>query len=299
MTTAQVIIAIFIVIAVTALLGVILIRRKMAAAGKRWLDLLKSHPGFSSNNGERYADMRFQYADPQGENLQTLKERYHLDAVAGDGSEIQRIVNLMKWVNRLTWHHPRPRIAGPYNALHLISLAKGYRKGINCWMFAIILNEVYLSMGFASRMVHLKPHSKDAKESHFVTAIYSQDLGKWIFMDPDFGGYFKDEEGNILGIPEIRRRLISGAPLVVNQDVRGFTKILGRGSYPWYLSKNIFRYTCAQRSEFNHETERKDRIYYELIPDGYREELLLESEITKRGSRIFYTNDEVLFWQNP
>jgi hypothetical protein len=118
-------------------------------------------------------------------------------------------------------------------------------------------------------------------------------------MDPDFGGYFMDEDGNILGIPEIRRRLISGAPLVVNQDVRGFTMVLGKGSYPWYLSKNIFRYACSQRNEFDHETERKNRIDYELIPDGYRDELLLEPEITKRGSKIVYTNDEDFFWQNP
>jgi hypothetical protein len=271
----------------------------MATVGKRWLNLLKAHPVFSANARERYSDLKFQYADPQDENLNTLRERYRLDAIAGDGSEIQRIINLMRWVNRLTWHHPRPRIPGPYNALHLISQAKGHKKGISCWMFAIILNEIYLSMGFASRLVHLKPHDNDAKESHFVVSVYSRELGKWIFMDPDFGGYFKDETGQIVGIPEIRRRLIDGEPLIVNKDVRGFTKILGKGSYPWYLSKNIFRYACPQSSEFNHETERNGRVYYEVIPDGYREELLLEPEVTKRGSKIIYTNDEDLFWQNP
>jgi hypothetical protein len=143
------------------------------------------------------------------------------------------------------------------------------------------------------------PHSNEDKESHFVVSVYSNDLRKWVYMDPDFGGYFMDENGNILGIAEIRHRLIAGEPLLANRDVKGFTLVLGKGSYPWYLSKNIFRYACSRHNEFDQETTRKDKVYYELIPDGYREELLLEPEMTKRGNKIIHVNDETLFWQNP
>jgi hypothetical protein len=281
------------------ILGVVFIRHKMALTGKRWLGLLKAYPGFSGKAREHCADMQFQYSDAQDKNLKRLRETYCLDAVAGEGPEIERIVNLMKWVNRLTWHHPNPRIPGPYNALRLITLSKGHRRGINCWMFALTLNEVYLSMGFASRLVHLMPHSNENRESHFAVAVYSLEAGRWLYMDPDFGGFFMDEHGNLLGVAEIRRRLVNGEPLVANRDVRGFTVFLGKGSYPWYLSKNIFKHACAQRSEFDQETDRKDKVYYALIPDGYREELLLEPEITKRGTRIVYINDEELFWQKP
>jgi hypothetical protein len=205
----------------------------------------------------------------------------------------------MKWVNRLTWHHPNPKLPGPYNALDLIPRCKGWKRGISCWIYALILNEIYLSMGFASRLVHLMPHSAADRESHFVVSVYAADLGKWVYMDPDFGGYFRDEQGSLLGITEIRRRLIDGQPLLANRDVRGFTMLLGKGSYPWYLSKNIFKYNCPQRSEFDQETKEKDKVYFELIPDGDREELLLEPRTTKRGARIIYLNDEGLFWQKP
>jgi hypothetical protein len=271
----------------------------MASAGKRWLDLLKKHPAFSSKQKDRYADMQFQYSLAQDEDLRELRETYHLDAVAGDGSETQRVINLMKWVNRLTWHHPKPRLNGPFNALSLIPRVKGWKKGISCWMYALILNEVYLSMGYASRLVHLMPHSFEDKESHFVVTVYSNDLGKWVYMDPDFGGYFKDEQGNLLSVAEIRRKLIAGQPLLVNQDVKGFTLVLGKGSYSWYLSKNIFRCACSRHSEFDQETDRKDKVYFELIPDEYREELLVTPQTKKRGSRIVYVNDEELFWQKP
>ncbi len=295
MTNALIITAIVIII----ILAVIVVRNKMASAGKRWMAALNEHATFSAKSREKYADMHFQYSGAQEENLQKLREIYHLGAVAGDGSETGRIINLMKWVNRLTWHHPNPKLPGPYNALHLIGTCKGWKRGINCWMFALILNEVYLSMGFVSRLVHLKPFSNVNKESHFVTSVFSRELGKWLFMDPDFGGYFMDEKGNILGIAEIRRRLIAGQPLRSNRDVKGFTFILGKGSYPWYLSKNIFRYDCPQCSEFDQETLKIGKTYYELIPDGYDEELLLEPQATPRGNRIIYVNDETLFWQAP
>ncbi len=280
-------------------IATLVIRSKITSAGKRWMNLLKQHVAFSAKSREKYADMQFHYAREQDENLKRLRETYHLDAVAGSGSETERIINLMKWVNRLTWHHPRPKLSAPYNAFHMIESSKGRKQGINCWMFALTLNEVYLSMGFASRLVHLMPYSSENKESHFVTSVYSKELGKWLYMDPDVGGYFTDETGNILGIPEIRSRLITGQPRLPNRDVRGFTRVLGKGSYAWYLSKNIFRYACSPASEFDQETNRQGRTYYELIPDGYQEELLREPQTTPRGNTIIYVNDEELFWQKP
>jgi hypothetical protein len=166
-------------------------------------------------------------------------------------------------------------------------------------MYSIVLNEVYLAMGYPSRMIHLKPHSGEDKESHFVTSVYSSDLEKWIMMDADMCGYLRDGNGNIMGIPEIRRGLITGGPLIVNDDIGGFPKVLGKWSYLWYLSKNIFRYNCQQVSEFGQESQRENRTYFELLPDGFREELLIEPEITPRGNKIVYINDESLFWQRP
>ncbi len=56
---------------------------------------------------------------------------------------------------------------------------------------------------------------------------------------------------------------------------------------------------CPQRSIFN-QAAQSERVYFELIPDGYREELLLRPpELTKSGKRIVYLNDEDLFWQKP
>jgi hypothetical protein len=66
----------------------------------------------------------------------------------------------------------------------------------------------------------------------------------------------------------------------------------------WFLTDFVFKIRCPQRSLFNQAAE-PDRVYYELIPDGYREDLLREPTITDGGKIIVYTNDEDLFWQQP
>ncbi len=118
-------------------------------------------------------------------------------------------------------------------------------------------------------------------------------------MDADMCGYLRDENGTILGILEIRRRLITGDPLNVNDDIGFFASVLGKWSYLWYLRKNIFRYSCQQSSEFSQESQQGQRTYFELVPDGFGEELLTEPEISPRGNKVVYINDESLFWQRP
>ena len=94
-------------------------------------------------------------------------------------------------------------------------------------------------------------------------------------------------------------RLIQGKPLLVNNEIGGFSKVLGKWSYLWYMRKNIFRYGCQQSSKFDQESQSDNRVYIELLPDGFREELLSQPEITADGIKIVYINDEKSFWQIP
>jgi hypothetical protein len=277
------------------------------ALGKEWAGLLKKYATFSAKPPGDSVEVNFSYANPSDENLKKLHDTYDLQTVAGSGSETDQIINLTRWVFQLTGHANNPEFPKEINAFTLIHLAKDENKTINCYMKTVILSEVFLSMGFSSRQTHLLPHSHEEDESHYITSVYSRTLEKWIFMDPDFGLYMTDEKGNILGLSEIRRRLITGEPLLENDLRTGrsalskawerFTDWVEGGDYKWYLSKNIFKIRCQQMSMFN-QRSKPGKVYFELIPDGYREELLNTSEMTTRG-RIVYINDEHLFWQKP
>lgn len=301
------IITAILVLASIYILPSLLERPENIALGHEWADLLNKHQTFSANPPGDSSIVWFYYADSSDKNLRLLCDTYDLDSVAGYGSEISRIVNLTKWVYGLTGHANNPEFPKEVNAFTLIHMATVEDQTINCYMKTVILNEVFLSMGFYSRQTHLLPHSHEKDESHFVTSVYSQTLGKWLWMDPDFGIYLVDEEGNILGYTEIRRRLISGNPLIeqnLQTDQSWFSKVwdlficyVEAADYQWYLSKNIFKVRCQQKSMFN-QRSKPDKVYFELIPDGYRKELLNTSKTTERGE-IIYINDEQLFWKAP
>lgn len=281
-------------------------RSQCVSMGKQWVDLLKKHPVFSAQDTGYPVDVKFHYAAPTDDNLKKLRDIYDLETVAGQGSEIDQIINLMIWVYSLAGHANEPAIPTERNAFAFIHMAKVEQKQINCYMKTVILNEVYLSMGFCSRHTHLLPHSKEERESHFVTSVYSRTLGKWILMDPDFGVYVTDEKGNILGVVEIRRRLIEGEPFEVKRPGKSSLTIAWRDvcnfiegvDYSWFLSSFIFKIRCPKNSMFDQDSK-PIREFFELIPDGYREELLQEPRMTDRGKKIFYINDENTFWIEP
>jgi hypothetical protein len=78
-------------------------------------------------------------------------------------------------------------------------------------------------------------------------------------------------------------------------DVRNF---IDGADYLWFLSEFIFKMKCPRDSLFD-QLSKPNRVYFGLIPDGYREELLRQPEITKSGNKIIYLNDEGLFWRKP
>ena len=219
-------------------------RRECVAMGKEWMALLKQHPVFSAQQTGYPFEVGFNYAEPTDENLTKLRDQFDLETIAGEGSEMDRIINLMIWVYRLAEHANEPAIPAERNAFSFIHLAQVEHQQINCYMKTVILNEVYLSLGFHSRHTHLLPHSHEDRESHFITSVYSRTLEKWILMDPDFGVYVTDESGSMLGVMEIRRRLISGQPLKIHRPGKSRLENAGRdvlnfiegADYSWFLS---------------------------------------------------------------
>jgi len=243
-------------------------RSQNLSMGREWTGLLKKHTAFSAKSPGYPVGVNFHYSPPTDDNLKKLRDTYNLETVAGQGSETDRIINLVSWVYKLTGHANEPQIPKELNAFNLIHLAKDEHMLINCYMKTVILNEVFLAMGFSSRQTHLLPHSHEEDESHFITSVYSRELGKWILMDPDFGVYVTDEKGNILGVAEIRGRLISGDPLVykdiedtsrssISKTWENFTNFIDGRDYFWFLSDFIFKIRCPQNS--THSTMNRNR----------------------------------------
>jgi hypothetical protein len=287
-----------------------LTRQDIASIGQaenRFVDLLRQYTEYS-NSPEQSAAFAMHYADPADPGLMHLREQYDLDAIAGPGAEIDQLRNLVHWVHGLAVHTSNAVVPEKMNSLNLLHLIRTEAKRINCWMFATILNDACLALGWQSRIIHLKPFEQDHIESHVVNAVYSRQLAKWLFFDPNLNAYFMDERGEILSVAEIRQRLIAGAVLQVNaelafnSDNKVFAALgqhFGKEFYRLYIAKNIFRYDCPQCSTFDCASRLDGKVYIELLPLGYRAELLAQPQLTTNYAQIIYTTDLTHFWQRP
>ena len=258
-----------------------------------------------------YSDNRFipkfTYQSQDNPNLKKIRNDLKLDSIAGNGSELSQIFNLMHWVHNIVKHDGSSNNPTLKNAIDLIKTCKVENRGVNCRMMAIILNECYLSMGIKSRYITCMPKETEFDDCHVINMVFSKDLNKWIWIDPTFDAYIMDNKGNLLGIQEVREKLIKGEPLILNADANWNRATLQTKEHylEYYMAKNLYRLETPIVSEYNTETWEKGKeiIYVELLPlDGIvQTPQKIESTNDNTGTKFinYKTNNPDKFWTKP
>jgi hypothetical protein len=267
---------------------------------ERKIDFLRQYPDFGTTPAEGLPP--FHYAAPADSLLTELRTTYNLDSVAGAGSETEKIINLMRWAHHIVTHDGSSTNPKPKNALNLISVCEKENRGVNCRMMATILNEVYLAMGFKSRHVTCMPIEKEFDDCHVVNMVFSETLGKWLFMDPTFEGYLMDKDSTLVGIAEARQMLIDGEPLLISDGLNWNDEPYDKSTYKNYLTKNLFRFLCPLGSVPGYESNDGDLAWIYLNPAGYEAEKTGTADTTgSEGSlRVnYYTDNADYFWTEP
>lgn len=265
-------------------------------------------------NAEKYdySDNRFipnfSYQSSDHPNLIKIRKELKLDSIAGTGNETSKIINLMHWVHNIIRHDgSAPTNPSSKNAIDIIKVCKTENRGVNCRMMATVLNECYLSMGLKSRFVTCMPKETIFEDCHVINMVYSNDLKKWIWIDPTFDAYVMNEKGELLGLAEVRERLINGKTLLLNPDANWNRKSSQTKEYylETYMAKNLYRMRTQLVSEYNSETMNngKEITYVELLPlDGIEQNPQKKEETNKNTglkSTYYITNNPNIFWQEP
>lgn len=256
------------------------------------------------DDSAEYDFPEFEYSSPDDTNLVKMREMYNLDSVAGDGDEISKIINLKTWAHEIIVHDGtgNPVNPDPRNAINIIYESKKEDRGVNCRMQATVLNEAFLAMGFKSRHVTCMPFDKDDADCHVTDMVYSETLGKWLFMDATNNSYFMDNDSNILGFSEIRERIANYEPLIINDEINWNGQPEDKDNYMNYMTKNFFRFFCPLKSEFGYESRKDERSWVYLIPDGYEDHKIgtIDSGNTDNGRWFdYYTDNAGYFWAKP
>ncbi|MDR2065840.1 MAG: transglutaminase domain-containing protein [Prevotellaceae bacterium] len=237
----------------------------------------------------------FEYENADNQRLKAVKNLFNLDSVAGQGDEISKIINLMTWVHNTIKHDGNNYALCEFDAIDFYNYHKSTGKGINCRGLAITLNECYLAMGFKSRYVTCLPKNEKDPDCHVINCVYSETLQKWLWIDPTFNAYVKDENGNLLSIEEVREKLISDKPLVLNEDANWNNESRETKEHylDTYMAKNLYWLECPAISQFNPESRYRNNqnTYIALMPIGY------EHSNTNKKQIIIHSPE--YFWQKP
>lgn len=270
-----------------------------------YLDTLKKAQRYN------YSDQReipqFTYQAMDNPNLVRIRKDLKLDSIAGNGSELSKVFNLLHWVHNLIKHDGNSNNPTLKNAIELIKVCKLENRGVNCRMLATILNECYLAMGITSRYITCMPKETNFDDCHVINMVYIKDLKKWIWIDPTFDAYVMDEKGNLLGLQEVRERLIKGMPLVLNADANwNRVQLQTKEQYlEFYMAKNLYRFETPLVSEYDTETWKSGKavVYVELLPLDAIVQTPQKKETINQNTGVkfinYKTNNPNLFWTTP
>ena len=253
-----------------------------------FVKLLKTSKPYGAHDASN--TKRFTYASANDPKVKKIKDFFNLEHIAGNGDEISKMKNIMRWLHDNIRHDG----SGGFppntdrNAIDLYKACKARNCGLNSRGLSIVLAELYLAMGWPARFITCQSMYSDDLECHIVVVVWSRTLGKWIMMDPTYDAYVCDENGLLLHPGEIRRRMIEGKRLVLNDDANwNHTLKFTEKNYLYeYMAKNLFLLSAYIDSYPNVESD-GNSTYYTLQPEGFN---------TQIGTA---TCDEEWFWQKP
>ena len=239
-------------------------------------------------------DSLFRYQPQESYNLCMVREYFKLDSVAGQGDELSKIINLLHFAHDNIRHDGGNQAFAELDAIDLYNYYKTTGKGVNCRQLAISLCEMYLSMGIPARYVTCMPADSLDYECHVINSVWSEQLQKWLYIDPTMDAWVTDENGTMLSIAEVRQRLINDQPLVLCETANWNHESQQTKEYylETYMAKNLYYFVCKKLNRFNPES-----IYRNNDPaDDVR---LIPVGFVNNNWKCDTTTDPEVFWAKP
>ncbi len=234
------------------------------------------------------------YQPKESKNLRMVRDYFKLDSVAGQGDELSKIINLLHFAHDNIRHDGGNQAFAELDAIDLYNYYKTTGKGVNCRQLAISLCEMYLSMGIPARYVTCMPADSLDYECHVINTVWSEQLQKWLYIDPTMDAWVTDENGTMLSIAEVRERLINGQPLVLCETANWNHESQQTKEYylETYMAKNLYYFVCKKLNRFNPESLYRNNDPADdvrLIPVGF----------VNNNWKCDTTTDPEVFWAKP
>jgi len=251
------------------------------------LDILKDGAKYAYSASGVHSS--FPGAQAKAPELQYIRTKFRLDSVAGHGDEISRFINVLHWVHNSIHHDGSKDAPASTGTGDLMNKCIQGNLPLNCGALADILEDCYSSLGYKARRIICLPQDSTDFDCHSIDVVYSEKLKRWIWMDPTNDAYVMDENGELLGIAEVRDRLINDRPLKLNPDANWnhINKVTSDYYLYYYMAKNLYAL------EFFY-TEKGVNKSLLLTPSNYKG-LIPRT----RGNHPDCTHNPQIFWSVP
>ena len=256
------------------------------------LSVLKKSASYAKDAARQ--DILFRYQPKESKNLRMVRDYFKLDSVVGQGDELSKIINLLHFAHDNIRHDGGNQAFAELDAIDLYNYYKTTGKGVNCRQLAISLCEMYLSMGIPARYVTCMPADSLDYECHVINTVWSEQLQKWLYIDPTMDAWVTDENGTMLSIAEVRERLINDQPLVLCETANWNHESQQTKEYylETYMAKNLYYFVCKKLNRFNPESLYRNNDPADdvrLIPVGF----------VNNNWKCDTTTDPEVFWAKP
>ena len=255
------------------------------------INFLKTFSVFDYN--EMKDNCTFEYC-LHDDALSIFKEKYNFNKIVDNIDEFRDMVKLMIWVNEKLVGDGNCIPPKEFDADYIIQNSK---KGLrsNCYMYAVVLNEVFLSMGFLSRMVRCMPIDIDFNDCHCVTEVYSNKYKKWVVFDAANRAYYLNEKMMPLNLFEMRESIINNkrifVPLMSKTNMHRLVL---------YFSKNLIRFESCKCSKYGNEKNWDNVTIIHFQPKNYP---VADKRIYYEEQNIYinhiHTSNPNIFWAVP
>lgn len=200
-----------------------------------YVGILKMADSFY-DNGE---NIKIKYVLNQ--NYSELCEKYHIDRIAGNGSEFQKVNNLLDWLSCNTFHKGNYDNHICTDVLSLLDYSFNNPKhGINCTAMSTILSHCLSALGIRTRIITLIPYSPYDVDCHVVCEAYISELKKWIMLDPTYDTYVTDTDHLPLSVAEIRTMLADKKIIQLSDKAHYNNNAVSVSEIMEYYAKDMF-----------------------------------------------------------
>lgn len=252
-----------------------------------YLDVLKKGSKYSFKDKREITKITYK---PQNDpDLVIIRKEFKLDSIIGTGNEISQILSLLHWVHN-SFRHDGTRNAPRSSSIsNLMNICVKDHKTLDCGTLATVLNDCYLALGFKSQRVICLPKDSTDFDCHSINTVYSNTLKKWLWIDPTNDAYVMNEKGELLSIAEVRERLVSNKPLILNPEANWnhISSVTKEYYLDNYMAKNLYAFECFVSNGGKSQSNL-------LLPVEYRGIIPRTKDYNPKC-----TNNPDIFWAEP